>query len=167
MTSPRFATERDTHPRTTLHDRCRASAFGTIMASFSLGILIGPVIGAFLNPLVAASVAAATGGFCMLFIAFLLPESLSQEDSEAVRMLTHHAEMPTVYDRSHRYHGSTINTPTCRLFVEPECGLLLRSAVLGKRRRPRAYPTGWACGSSCAAACSKGSRCGEFWIGTP
>ena len=55
------------------------------MASFSLGILIGPVIGAFLNPLVAASVAAGTGGVCMLFIAFLLPESLSQEDSEAVR----------------------------------------------------------------------------------
>ena len=33
---------------------------------------------------------------------------------------------------------------------------VLRSAVLDKRRRTAAYPTGWACGSSCAAACSRG-----------
>jgi len=130
------------------------------MASFSLGILIGPVIGAFLNPLVAASVAAATGGFCMLFIAFLLPESLSQEDSEAVRILTT-AKLGT--------ESCPAETQLAIVWILSLCSSvdsLLRSAVLGKRQRPRAYPTGWACGSSCAAACSRGSRCGEFWFCT-
>ena len=63
----------------------RASAFGIIMASFSMGILIGPALGAVLNPLVAASVAAGTGAVCILFIMLLLPESLSQEAATAVR----------------------------------------------------------------------------------
>ncbi len=61
-----------------------------------MGILIGPALGAFLNPLVAASVAAGTGAVCILFVLLLLPESLSQEAATAVRLFPHRLQARTL-----------------------------------------------------------------------
>lgn len=65
----------------------RATGFGALMASFSVGILIGPAIGSMLDPLAATYGACGCGLLCILYVYFLVPESLSPEAMlEAQRM---------------------------------------------------------------------------------
>ena len=55
----------------------RGASFGFIMASFSFGVVIGPLTGALLTPLQAAWVAVGACAFNCVYTAVLLPESLS------------------------------------------------------------------------------------------
>ena len=68
-----------------LAPRLRAPTFGFILASFSLGILLGPLLGANI-PLPMASLLAVTGiGVCIAFVAVFMPESLPLAKRRLVR----------------------------------------------------------------------------------
>ena len=49
------------------------------MASFSMGILVGPAIGSTLSALTATYFACGCGLLCIAYTYFLVPESLSQQ----------------------------------------------------------------------------------------
>eukprot|EP00891_Asterochloris_glomerata_P006385 jgi/Astpho2/6385/Aster-06047 len=57
----------------------RAACFGLIMASFSVGILVGPVMSRYLTAMTASYVAMGGVAFCLAYVAVMLPESLSQQ----------------------------------------------------------------------------------------
>lgn len=57
------------------------------MASFSVGILIGPAIGSMLSALAATYGACACGLLCIAYVYFVVPESLSQEAMQEVTLL--------------------------------------------------------------------------------
>lgn len=62
-----------------LHPDHRAPTFGLILCSFSVGILVGPLGGGYINPRV-ASIAALSGLLsCVLYVIFLIPESTTKE----------------------------------------------------------------------------------------
>jgi MFS family permease len=65
--------------------RHRGATFGFIMASFSFGVVIGPMAGAVLSPLAAAWFAIGGAAFNCVYTALLLPESLSVEARKMVR----------------------------------------------------------------------------------
>lgn len=56
----------------------RAAGFGALMASFSVGILIGPAVGSLMDAITAAYVACGLGLSCVLYVIFLVPESLTE-----------------------------------------------------------------------------------------
>jgi hypothetical protein len=58
------------------------------MASFSVGILIGPAIGSMLTPLTATYGACVCGLLCIVYVYFFVPESLSQQAMEEVSQPT-------------------------------------------------------------------------------
>ena len=64
--------------------RYRGATFGFIMASFSFGVVIGPMAGAQLSPVAAAWFAVGAAAFNCLYTALLLPESLSPEARKQV-----------------------------------------------------------------------------------
>lgn len=68
-----------------LPGRHRASAFGLIMAAFSLAIFIGPALGAHMTAPAAALGALGTVLVCLAYVALALPESLTAEAREEVR----------------------------------------------------------------------------------
>lgn len=70
-----------------MSDGCRAPAFGAVLASLSLGILIGPAIGGMLDPLTASLTASVIGALCMLYVVFFLAESLSPHAAAAVILM--------------------------------------------------------------------------------
>ena len=55
------------------------------MASFSVGVLIGPAIGATLSATMAAYLACGFGLLCVAYTFFLVPESLSSASLSEVR----------------------------------------------------------------------------------
>lgn len=57
------------------------------MASFSVGILVGPAIGSVLSPLAATYGACACGLLCIVYVYFVVPESLSPEAMQEVGAL--------------------------------------------------------------------------------
>ena len=57
----------------------RSAAFGMVLAVFSLGIIIGPLLGGFLPQNAALYLAGALGVSATLYAVFLLPESLPTE----------------------------------------------------------------------------------------
>lgn len=59
------------------------------MASFSVGILIGPAIGSVLSPLSATYGACVCGLLCIVYVYFFVPESLSQRAMEEVGAICH------------------------------------------------------------------------------
>ena len=64
----------------------RAAAFGLILCSFSVGILVGPLGGGYITPPV-ASIAALVGlCFCVLYVVLLIPESSSAEARQKVTL---------------------------------------------------------------------------------
>ncbi|CAL8465277.1 g4812 [Coccomyxa elongata] len=65
--------------------RHRGATFGFIMASFSFGVVIGPMAGVLLSPLGAAWFAVGGAAFNCLYTALLLPESLSPEARKLAR----------------------------------------------------------------------------------
>lgn len=62
-----------------LQPRHRAPTFGLILASFSVGILVGPLGGGYVSPPTAAIVALAGLGGCVLYVVLLIPESTTKE----------------------------------------------------------------------------------------
>ena len=56
----------------------RAACFGLILASFSMGILIGPPIGGLLPPIIASYVAISCVLGSLLYVVVVLEESLSE-----------------------------------------------------------------------------------------
>lgn len=67
-----------------LHPEHRAPAFGLLLCSFSVGILVGPLGGGYIPPSV-ASVAALAGLItCVFYVAVLIPESTTAENRLAV-----------------------------------------------------------------------------------
>ncbi len=65
--------------------RHRGATFGFIMASFSFGVVIGPMAGAVLSPLAASWFAVGGAAFNCVYTVLLLPESLSAEARKLVR----------------------------------------------------------------------------------
>lgn len=65
----------------------RAACFGAIMASFSVAVLIGPPLGALLQPATAPAVTIGVVVLCMLCTLILLPESLSPQAKQQVRIV--------------------------------------------------------------------------------
>ncbi|GAB4814357.1 hypothetical protein N2152v2_001403 [Parachlorella kessleri] len=63
----------------------RAAAFGLIMAAFSLGVFIGPAVGAQMTPESAALAAIGTVIVCLAYVAVALPESVTPEAKEQAR----------------------------------------------------------------------------------
>ncbi len=63
----------------------RGASFGFILASFSFGVVIGPLTGALLLPLQAAWVAVSASALNLVYTALLLPESLSPAAKRLVR----------------------------------------------------------------------------------
>lgn len=68
-----------------LHPDHRAPAFGLILCSFSVGILVGPAGGGYIQPKMASVLAPAGLLGCILYIALLIPESTTRESRLAVR----------------------------------------------------------------------------------
>ncbi|KAK9805583.1 hypothetical protein WJX72_006405 [[Myrmecia] bisecta] len=68
-----------------MQPRHRAATFGLILASFSVGVLIGPGLGGFLPPVWAAWGAIGGIGFAITYTAVVLPESLSASAKCAAR----------------------------------------------------------------------------------
>ena len=64
----------------------RAACFGLILASFSMGILIGPPIGGLLPPIIASYTAVSCVGATMLYVIFVLDESLSERSKQEVSL---------------------------------------------------------------------------------
>ena len=62
----------------------RAACFGLILASFSMGILIGPPIGGLLPPIIASYVAISCVLGSLLYVIVVLEESLSERSRIAV-----------------------------------------------------------------------------------
>lgn len=71
----------------------RAACFGLIMASFSCGILIGPPIGGILSPITASYVALGSVVGSLLFVMFILDESLSERSQQQVTRWQHSLEV--------------------------------------------------------------------------
>lgn len=73
--------------------RHRGATFGLVMASFSFGVVIGPMAGALLSPLAAAWFAVGSAAFNCVYTVLLLPESLSLDARKLVspsrRISTH------------------------------------------------------------------------------
>lgn len=90
--------------------RHRGATFGFIMASFSFGVVIGPMAGALLSPLGAAWFAVGGAAFNCLYTALLLPESLSPESRKLVCLIPLHPHTPSVLD--------AVQVP---LWVSPAC----------------------------------------------
>ncbi|EIE23230.1 MFS general substrate transporter [Coccomyxa subellipsoidea C-169] len=65
--------------------RHRGATFGFIMASFSFGVVIGPMAGAVLSPLAASWFAVGGAAFNCVYTVLLLPESLSAEARKLAR----------------------------------------------------------------------------------
>ncbi|DBA82924.1 hypothetical protein WJX77_008143 [Trebouxia sp. C0004] len=63
----------------------RAACFGLILASFSMGILIGPPIGSLLQPIIASYIAMSCVGGALLYVIFILDESLSERSIAEAR----------------------------------------------------------------------------------
>lgn len=63
----------------------RAACFGLILASFSMGILIGPPIGGLLPPIIASYTAVSCVGATLLYVIFVLDESLSERSKQEAR----------------------------------------------------------------------------------
>jgi len=73
----------------------RAACFGLILASFSMGILIGPPIGGLLQPIVASYTAMSCVGGALLYVIFILDESLSERSKAEVTCFLSHG--PVLY----------------------------------------------------------------------
>ncbi|KAK9826348.1 hypothetical protein WJX81_000370 [Elliptochloris bilobata] len=56
----------------------RAPAFGYVMASLCVGVLLGPLVGGSLNPETAGWVACGGVGFCLAYTLVFVPESLNR-----------------------------------------------------------------------------------------
>lgn len=62
----------------------RAACFGLILASFSMGILIGPPIGGLLPPIIASYTSICCVGGALMYVIFVLDESLSERSRQEV-----------------------------------------------------------------------------------
>ena len=62
----------------------RAPAFGLVLCSYSLGILVGPLGGGYLPPAIASTAALAGMLFCILYVAALVPESTTERSRSEV-----------------------------------------------------------------------------------
>jgi DHA1 family tetracycline resistance protein-like MFS transporter len=64
----------------------RAPAFGLILSSFSVGILVGPLGGGYIPPKICSFVALGGVAFCVIVAAFLIPESTTKETRMQARI---------------------------------------------------------------------------------
>lgn len=67
-----------------LHPENRAPTFGLIICSFSVGILVGPLGGGYIPPPIASILALSGILFCVLYVLFFIPESVTPEAAREV-----------------------------------------------------------------------------------
>ena len=67
-----------------LHPENRAPTFGLIICSFSVGILVGPLGGGYITPPIASLLSLSGVLFCVLYVLFFIPESVTAEASQLV-----------------------------------------------------------------------------------
>ncbi len=95
------------------------------MASFSVGILVGPAVGSMLSALTATWVACSCGLLTVAYVYFLVPESLSQAAMLEVRT-------PVSARRGHILRSSDTWLANV-LRLEPACTLLQWDALCEMR----------------------------------